>query len=71
MYTWMISLYSSTIEEHEKHLTLVFNKLCEAQLYLSWDKVNLYSQKMDCLGHIISDNGIHADADKMQKIHDW
>ena len=26
---------------------------------------------MDCLGHIISDSGIHADTDKMQKIQDW
>ena len=66
-----IFIFSSTIEEHEKHLAMVFNKLCEAQLYLSWDKVDLYSQRMDCLGHIISDSGIHADPDKMQKIWDW
>ena len=26
---------------------------------------------MDCLGHIISDRGIHADTDKIQKIQDW
>ena len=30
-----IFIYSSSIEEHEKHLELVFNKLREAQLYLS------------------------------------
>ena len=50
---------------------MVFNKLCEVQLYLSQDKVNLYLQSMDCLGHIISDRGIHADTNKMQKIWDW
>ena len=66
-----IFIFSSTIEEHQKHLAMVFNKLCEAQLYLSRDKVDLYSQSMDCLGHIISDRGIHADTDKMQKIRDW
>ena len=49
-----IFIYSSSIEEHEKHLELVFNKLREAQLYLSRDKVDLYSQRMDCLGHIMS-----------------
>ena len=26
---------------------------------------------MDCLGHIITNAGIHACADKMQKIRDW
>ena len=30
-----IFIYSSTIEEHEDHLTQVFDKLREAQLYLS------------------------------------
>ena len=30
-----IFIYSSTLEEHEKHLAMVFNKLHEAQLYLS------------------------------------
>ena len=30
-----IFIFSSTIEEHEKHLSMVFNKLREAQLYLS------------------------------------
>ena len=49
----------------------MFKKLCEAQLYLSWDKVDLYSQRMDCLSHIISDAGIHACMDKMQKIWGW
>ena len=50
-----IFIYSLSIEEHEKHLGLVFNKLHEAQLYLSRDRVDLYSQRMDCLSHIISD----------------
>ena len=50
---------------------MVFKKLHSAQLYLSQDKVNLYSQSMDCLGHIISDAGIHADTNKMHKTWDW
>ena len=66
-----IFIYSSSIEEHEAHLMIVFNRLCKAQLYLSQDKVDLYSTKMDCLGHLITDASIHADTDKMQKIRDW
>ena len=54
-----IFIYSSSIEEHEAHLAIVFNRLHE---------VDLYSTKMDCLGHLITDAGIHTDADKMQKI---
>ena len=65
-----IFIYSSSIEEHKAHLAIVFNRLREAQLYLSRDKVDLYSTKMDCLGHLITDASIHANADKVQKIQD-
>ena len=66
-----IFIYSLTIEEHKNHLAQVFDKLREDQLYLSRDKVDLYSERMDCLSHIITNAGIHACADKMQKIQDW
>ena len=62
-----IFIYSSIIKEHENHLAQVIEKLREAQLCLSRDKVNLYSERMDCLSHIITNAGIHACADKMQK----
>src|SRR3984957_7382032 len=57
-----IFVFSNSIKEHEKHLGLVFGK---AQLFLEESKLDLYSKKMDCLGHIIDDRGIHADSDKM------
>jgi hypothetical protein len=66
-----IFIYSSSVAEHEKHLRIVFETLRKAQLYLSKDKCNLYSKRMECLGHIIDDKGIHADADKMAKIRLW
>jgi Reverse transcriptase (RNA-dependent DNA polymerase) len=50
-----IFVYSNSIEEHEKHLGLVFNKLRQAQLYLEESKLDLYSKRMDCLGHLIDD----------------
>ena len=71
VYLDSIFSYSSTIKEHEKHLAQVFQKLWEAQLYLSQDKVDLYSERMDCCSHIITNAGIHTCTDKMQKIRDW
>ena len=41
------------------------------QFYLSRSKLNLFSDKTDCLGHVIDDNGIHAELDKMQQIREW
>ena len=66
-----IFVFSDSIEEHERHLKMVFDKLREVKLYLSKAKLDLYSKRMDCLGHIIDDRGLHADADKMSRIHDW
>jgi Reverse transcriptase (RNA-dependent DNA polymerase) len=66
-----IFIYSHTIWEHEHHLEVVFSKLREAHMFLSKEKINLYSKSMDCLGHLIDDQGVHADADEMQHIHEW
>src|SRR6266481_102255 len=59
-----IFIFSSFVEEHEQHLSRVFDKSWETQLYLSQEKVDLYSERMDCLGYIITDAGIHADTNK-------
>ncbi|KAL1939365.1 hypothetical protein VTO73DRAFT_9921 [Trametes versicolor] len=66
-----IFVFSRTIGEHEEHLRLVFDRLREQRLYLSRAKLDLYSARMDCLGHLIDDRGLHADTDKMAKIRDW
>jgi hypothetical protein len=63
--------HSNSIEEHEKHLRVVFTRLHENKLHLKWSKCNLYAKNMECLGHIIDDNGIHPDVDKLQRIRDW
>ncbi len=66
-----IFIFSKTIEEHESHLRKVFDILSAQSLYLSAPKVNLYSKQMDCLGHRIDDQGLHADTDKMKSICHW
>ena len=66
-----IFIFSYSIEEHEDHLKSVFDILREQQLYLSAKKVDLYSAQMDCLGHWIDREGLHADADKMKSVRDW
>jgi len=40
-------------------------------LYLKWKKCQLYAKEIECLGHMIDDNGIHMDTDKMDKIRNW
>ena len=66
-----IFIYSRSIKEHEKHLRIIFQQLRDHHLFLRKSKVDLYSKRLECLGHIIDDRGIHVDADKMQCIHEW
>ena len=50
-----IFIYLRSIEEHEKHLGIVFQRLRDHHLFLSKSKVDLYSKVLECLGHIIDD----------------
>jgi Reverse transcriptase (RNA-dependent DNA polymerase) len=66
-----IFIFLCSIEEHKKHLGIVFYRLRKNHLFLSKKKVDLYSERMECLGHIIDNRGIHTDADKMQRVREW
>ncbi|KAJ3015068.1 hypothetical protein NUW54_g1142 [Trametes sanguinea] len=66
-----IFVFSDTVEDHERHLGQVFDTLWKAKLFLSRKKCDLFSKSIDCLGHRIDDRGLHADIDKMSRIHNW
>ena len=66
-----VFVFSKSVEEHEKHLQLVFDKIREHQFFLKEDKCSLYAEKVECLGHIIDEKGLHADSDKMARIREW
>jgi len=59
------------LEEHKRHLRLVLNALMKAEFYLKCEKCDLYTEKLDCLRHMIDEHGVHADTDKMARIHEW
>jgi hypothetical protein len=66
-----IFVFSNSVEEHERHLRDVFDRLRSNTLYLKWSKCDLYSRSVDCLGHVIDDKGIHPDTGKLARIVDW
>lgn len=64
-------VFSDSVEEHERHLGLVIGRIREHEFFIKESKVELYATRMDCLGHVVDDQGLHADCDKMAKIRDW
>lgn len=66
-----IFIFTNTYEEHEENLRWGLLKLKEAQLFISARKLDVYSNAMDCLGHLIDDKGLHSDSDKMSRLLSW
>ena len=66
-----IFMFSNSLEKHLEHIIMVLQRLREVHFFLSKSKVDLFSNNVDCLGHVIDDKGIHAESDKMQHIWEW
>lgn len=66
-----IFIYSDSIKEHKKYLGLMYTKLYKAELYLVLEKLNLFLKWVNCLSHLINDQGTHVDSDRMARIHKW
>ncbi len=60
-----IFVFSDSIKEYEQYLEIVFQKLRKAELYLKEQKCNLHFKHMVCLKHMIDEQGIHIDEDKI------
>jgi hypothetical protein len=66
-----ILIYSKSEEEHEQHLKIVLQTLCEHKLYAKFDKCDFYQKKIQYLGHVISEEGIAVDPKKIKAIMEW
>jgi hypothetical protein len=66
-----ILIYSKSEEENEHHLRLVLQVLREHQLYAKLSKYSFYQKKIHNLGHIILEQGIAVDLEKIEAIRGW
>jgi hypothetical protein len=66
-----ILIYSKSEEDHEHHLRLVLKLLNEHHLYSKLSKCYFYQNNIHYLGHIISEQGIAIDPEKIKAIRGW
>ena len=64
-------IYSKTIEEHIELLSEVFKRLREANLKVAPNKTHLLRDSIDCLGHVVSKDGISVDPKKTAAVRNW
>ena len=63
-----IIVFSRTPEEHVHRLRAVFNKLKAASLKLKPSKCDLFKKEIKYLGHVVSQEGVSTDPDKIRSV---
>ena len=71
MYLNYIVVYSQSLREHEKHLSLVFQRLRENRLFVKKEKCEFAQRQITFLGHKISEGLIKMDENKVRAIREW
>jgi len=66
-----IFVFSDTFEEHVKDITNACSKLQNPGYYANPRKSLFFATKLDILGHMIDDDGIHPAPEKIRTIMDW
>jgi hypothetical protein len=66
-----ILIYSKNREEHEEHIRLVLQVLRENQLYAKFIKCDFFHKQVHYLGHVISEEAVVVDTNKIRSIMEW
>ena len=66
-----IIVFSQTPEEHIHRLRAVFNKLRTAGLKLKPSKCDLLKKEIKYLGHVVSNERVSTDPDKIKAVTEW
>ena len=66
-----ILVYSGSSEEHSEHLRIVLQTLKERQLYAKLSKCRFWLDRVAFLGHVISDEGVSMDSQKIEAVVNW
>ena len=66
-----IIVFSRTPEEHIHRLKAVFEKLKAAGLKLKPSKCDFFKKEIKYLGHVVSEQGVSTDPDKIKAVTEW
>ena len=66
-----ILVYSKNIEEHKDHLNQVLAILRRKKMVLKAKKAKLFRRSVEFLGHILSDQGLQPQHDKIKAVLEW
>ncbi|CAL9690547.1 unnamed protein product [Knipowitschia caucasica] len=64
-------VFAPTLEEHEERLMKVLNRLKEYGLKLSVEKCMFFQTSVKYLGHVVSQEGVQTDPEKIKTLTTW
>ena len=66
-----ILIYSKTLEEHQKHVSIIMEILRREKLYAKESKCELFKTEVEFLGHIVGRSGLRMMEDKIKAVVEW
>ncbi len=66
-----VIVFSTSFEEHLSRLEAVFARLKDAGLKLKQSKCRFFQKSIKYLGHIVSQNGVSTDPEKVRSVEEW
>jgi hypothetical protein len=64
-------IYSKNLQDHLKHLKVVLELLQHHRLYAKLSKCHFGCQEVEYLGHVISEDGVKANPNKIDAMLKW
>ena len=66
-----IVIFSKTLDDHIERLRSILQKLKSAGLKLKPSKCDFFKRKITYLGHVVSEQGVETDPEKVKAVKDW
>nr|GFB40864.1 putative reverse transcriptase domain-containing protein [Tanacetum cinerariifolium] len=65
------AVFMDLMNQHEEHLKEILELLKKEELYAKFSKCEFWISKVQFLGHVIDNQGIHVDPAKIESVKDW
>ena len=66
-----IIIFGKTFSEMTKNLDMVLERFAQAGLKLKSQKCQLFKKEVDFLGHVINEQGVHTNPQKIECVKNW
>ena len=66
-----VIVFSTNLDQHMERLDEVFRRIKEAKLKLKMKKCHFFKKEVSFLGHVVDEEGVHTDPEKIQAVRDW